>query len=209
GIFGILTFVLVLSGGTARAAGAESPVSEDRVEIPGGEFMMGSHYCAERRNNDEWCRDETPHRVFLNAFEMDKYEVTNRQYQRCFEAGICEPNELHENRPSDFNRPHQPVVFVTWSDARTYCTWKGGRLPTEAEWERAAQGENRGDAHFGQPYDQGAPRKVGEGDPNSQGLFDMMGNVYEWTQDWYGPYPTQGLQKNPRGPDQGHEKVVR
>ncbi|MFQ5451798.1 MAG: formylglycine-generating enzyme family protein [Nitrospinaceae bacterium] len=198
--------ILVLAG--VSPAGAE-PQSDHRVLIGAGEFVMGDRYCAEEQNNSDWCSDEVPHKVRLDGFRIDKYEVTNAEYQKCFMEGVCDPVPLHEDRARDFNQPRQPVVFVTWQDAVTYCRWQGGELPTEAQWERAAQGKDLGEAYFGKPYNQGSPRKVGAGAPNSNGLYDMMGNVYEWTRDRYGPYETQGVQENPKGPALGKDKVVR
>ena len=205
----ILTAVAcILASSLAFSAGAETGASS-RTAIPAGEFRMGDSYCAEEQGNADWCSDETPHTVRLSGFAIDIHEVTNAEYRKCFEAGVCEPVPLHEDRPKDFNQDGQPVVFVTWKDAMTYCQWLGGRLPTEAEWERAAGGADLGGAHFGKLYNQGMPRPVGEKNPNSNGLYDMMGNVYEWTADWYGPLETSGVSVDPRGPEAGKDKVVR
>jgi len=186
---------------------AEAPAG--RVILEAGAFVMGSTYCEDQQGMSDWCADETPHRVRLDRFAIATHEVTNDDYQECFAAGKCGPNMLHEDRPKEFNGPRQPVVFVTQQDAEDYCRFKGGRLPTEAEWERAAQADNLGGAHFGKPYNQGAPRNVGEFHANSLGLHDMMGNVYEWTSDGYGPLATDGVQVNPRGPASSKEVVVR
>ena len=180
-----------------------------QVQIGTAEFVMGDPYCREEQSNSDFCADEIPHKVQLDGFLIDTHEVTNAEYTRCFIDGVCGPNELHEDRPKDLNRSNQPVVFVTWQDAETYCTWAKGRLPTEAEWERAARADHLGGAHFGKKYDQGSPREVGSLPPNSHGIYDMMGNVYEWNQDWYGPYEKVDIQKNPKGPEQGKDKVVR
>jgi len=204
----VLSCILAVAIGCSGFVEAQT-ADNDRVSMPAGEFIMGDTYCADEQSNSDWCNDEIPHKVKLDSFLIDKYEVSNSEYGKCFEDGVCGPNELHESRPQDFNQPRQPVVFVTWEDAQTYCQWKGGRLPTEAEWERAAQGKDFGGAHFGKKYDQGAPRNVGELSPNFNGIFDMMGNVYEWTLDWYGPVDASGVQGNPRGPDAGKDKVIR
>lgn len=199
---------IILFFGCGQLLYAE-PQAVDKVLIEAGEFVMGSTYCADEQSNSDWCSDEVPHKVRLDSYFIDTHEVTNSDYQKCFEAGECGPNSLHEDRPQEFNQPGQPVVFVTWEDARTYCQWRGGRLPSEAEWERAAQGENPGEAHFGKKYKEGAPRKVGGLAPSSNGLYDMMGNVNEWTLDWYGPLNTEGVAVNPVGPESGKDKVVR
>ena len=152
-----------------------------QVLIPAGEYSLGSLYCEEEQGNADWCKDETPRKIKLDAFWIDKYEVSNANYRECFIAGVCEPSVLHDDRPQDFNKPRQPAVFVSWGDARTYCTWLGGDLPTEAQWEVAAEGKQLGGAHFGQPYGNGAPENIGKFEANSHGLYDMMGNVSEWT----------------------------
>ncbi|VAX32449.1 GldJ [hydrothermal vent metagenome] len=206
-ILAVLSFISIIGGG--QQLFAEPKDRGSQVLITAGEFVMGDTYCADEQSNSDWCSDEVPHKVRLDAYRIDIHEVTNSDYQECFSAGECGPNALHEDRPQEFNRPGQPVVFVTWEDANSYCQWKGGRLPFEAEWERAAQGENPGGAYFGKKYKQGAPQKVGERAPNSNGLYDMMGNVNEWVWDWYGEPETEGVSANPKGPASGKDKVVR
>tara|TARA_B100000749_G_C18426773_1_gene466079 strand:- start:1020 stop:1721 length:702 start_codon:yes stop_codon:yes gene_type:complete len=185
------TFLVVLS------VYAES--GDSQVLIPGGKYNLGSYYCEEEQGNADWCSDEVPHKVELGQFWIDKYEVSNADYRECFIAGVCEPAVLHEDRPQDFNKPHQPVVFVSWEDAQTYCSWRGGKLPTEWQWEAAAQGERLGGAYFRQPYDKGFPEDTGKFTANSNGLYDMMGNAYEWTLDWYESTGGTGKNKVVRG----------
>lgn len=180
----------------------------DKIIFQEGQFTIGNSYCAEEQGNSDWCADETLHQVRLKSFSIDKYEITNSEYLGCFAEGVCDPHELHETRPKDFNGKNQPVVFVSWKDAQTFCKWRGGDLPTETQWERAAQGDNLGGAHFQQIYNSGSTKDIGGQRPNSNGLYDMMGNVYEWTLDWYGPYPLNNI-LNPKGPPEGKEKVVR
>jgi iron(II)-dependent oxidoreductase len=187
---------------------ADEPATE-RVVFEPAEFIMGDSYCVDRQGNSDWCSDEIQHNVKLDRFAIDKYEVTNAQYNDCVAAMVCSPAGVHEFRPLEFNLSRQPVIFVNWDSANKYCQWKGGRLPTEAEWERAAQGKNPGGAHFGQNYDSGATKDVGSFTPSASGLFDMMGNVSEWTSDWYAPYITSETQINPKGPETGKNKVVR
>ena len=185
------TFLVVLS------VYAES--GDSQVLIPGGKYNLGSYYCEEEQGNADWCSDEIPHKVELGQFWVDKYEVSNADYRECFIAGVCEPAVLHEDRPQDFNKPHQPVVFVSWEDAQTYCSWRGGKLPTEWQWEAAAQGDRLGGAYFRQPYDKGFPEDTGKFTANSNGLYDMMGNAYEWTLDWYESTGGTGKNKVVRG----------
>lgn len=191
------------------SAGLAEALPEGYVAFPPSEVVLGDNYCAEEQNNSDWCGDEVPHKVRLDAFAIARQLVTNADYRKCFAAGACEPNALHEFRPQEFNKPGQPVTFVTWNDADAYCRWANKRLPTEAEWEFAAKVEDYGGAYFGKKYEQGAPQTVASLRPNSQGLYDMLGNVYEWVRDWYAPYDLEGAQANPTGPDSGEQKVVR
>ena len=207
-IYFICCFVVVIFLLNFTAVDALPNVSS-QITFQEGEFSIGDIYCAEEQKNSDWCADEIPHQVKLQSFSLDKYEVTNSEYMKCFAGGICNPNDLHETRPSDFSGMKQPVVFVTWQDAKTFCKWRGGNLPTEVQWERAAQGDNPGGAHFKQAYNIGATVNVGVQRPNSNGLYDMMGNVYEWTLDWYAPYLLRQRTTDPKGPLEGKEKVVR
>ena len=189
-----ILFMMVIMMYSPFIADADNSVSQ--VLLPEGEYSLGSLYCEEEQGNADWCNDEVPRKVKLDAFWIDKYEVSNADYRECFIAGVCEPSVLHEDRPQDFNKPRQPVVFVNWEDARTYCSWRGGNLPTEAQWEVAAEGKKLGGAHFGQPYGNSAPEIIGKFEANSQGLYDMMGNVYEWT---LNEYASSGKNKVVRG----------
>lgn len=167
----------------------------DWVRIPGGTFRMGS---------DEYPQEQPVHAVRVKTFELGRTEVTNRQYQACVEAGGCAEPDLNCLGPA-FRGLEQPVVCVTWEQARAFARWAGGRLPSESEWEYAARGAG------------GASRYAWGDDPPSceravfseradapgcgrdstwpvcskprgntrQGLCDMAGNVWEWTEDWY------------------------
>ncbi|MEC7640551.1 MAG: SUMF1/EgtB/PvdO family nonheme iron enzyme [Nitrospinota bacterium] len=183
--------------------------SDRWVTLNGGEFIMGDRFCATQQANSAWCADETPHTVRLDPYAIGKHEVTDTEYNKCVEAEACAPNVLHGTRPRDFTQPHQPVVFVTWQDAVSFCQWVGARLPTEAEWENAAQALELGGAYYGRDYNSASPQDVGKLSPNSRGLYDMLGNVYEWTLDWHAAYETNKILVNPRGPASGKEKVVR
>ena len=185
------------------------------VLIPEGEFEMGSN---------EGYDDEKPvHKVFVKAFYMDVYEVTNAQYLKFVNEMKYKPLK-HGNDPT-LNMPNQPVVNVTWYDVLEYCKWAGKRLPTEAEWEKAARGGLVGkrypwgdhifhdNANY---YSTGGKdfwdmsSKVGDFDPNGYGLYDIAGNVQEWCADWYDPqYYAVSPKDNPMGPKSGKEVIAR
>jgi formylglycine-generating enzyme required for sulfatase activity len=191
--------------------------------VPEGAFVMGS---------DEGYPHERPaHEVFLSAFYIDELEVTNLFYGACVEAGACEPPVLVDS-PSqiayygseyyyDF-----PVIYVTWGEAQAYCRWRGGHLPLEAQWEKAARwdpgsGESRQFPWIPPVLDPyylnyasvlGRTTVVGSYPAGISpiGALDMAGNVSEWVYDWYQDnYYEQSPYDNPRGPLQGEFKVFR
>jgi formylglycine-generating enzyme required for sulfatase activity len=193
------------------------------VLIPSGEFLMGS----------EMAGEGPPHPVSVDAYYIDRYEVTNAQYQRFVDA-TDHRTPQHEvdprydlwaggTFPPEFKA--QPVVNVDWHDAAAYCEWAGKRLPTEAEWEKAARGT---DARI-YPWGNDPPtparlnfarrwegpqtlRPVGSFEQGRSpfGAYDMAGNVWEWVNDWYGPgYYKAPQERNPRGPGGGSAKVLR
>jgi formylglycine-generating enzyme required for sulfatase activity len=180
------------------------------VLIPAGRFAMGSPDGEEGRDGDEG----PVHDVTLSAFYLGRTPVTNAQYARFIATtGHREP-EYWANR--GYNQPDQPVVGVDWDDAVAFCTWAGGRLPTEAEWEYACRAGTRtrywsGDdeedlARVGW-YDENSERRlhaVGEKPANPWGLHDMHGNVWEWCADRVGPYGAEP-QMDPTGPERGVE----
>jgi serine/threonine-protein kinase len=188
----------------------------EMVCVPAGEFLMGS------ADNDPEARDdEKPqHTVYLDAFWIDTTEVTNAQYRKCVEAGECEEPGYWDD--SDLNAPDQPVVCVSWEDARDYAAWAGGRLPTEAEWEKAALGtEGRIYPWGNSPPDcskanyagcAGRPVAVGSHPDGASpyGAQDLAGNVWEWVADWYdGAYYSKSPVSNPQGSDSGIRRVLR
>ncbi len=191
---------------TPAPAGTEAatapPVTEMMVEIPAGDFIMG---------NDEGDDDEKPaHTVTLEAFEIDIFEVTNADFARFVEeTGYqTEAEKAGEAgwRAYAEGKDNHPVVKVTWNDANAYCRWAGKRLPTEAEWEKAARGTEGFIYPWGNEWDPAkantkesgfrgtvAVGSFAEG-ASPYGLFDMAGNVWEWTADWYQAYPDSTYQ---------------
>lgn len=155
------------------------------MRIPGGSFQMGSSGGA---------NDEKPvHQVSVQTFEIAKTEVTVAQYQQCVEAGSCsKPNTDSGCNWGVSGRELHPINCVDWDQASAYAKWVGGRLPTEAEWEYAARagttGDRYGDVDAVAWYDKnsgGQTHPVSQKQANGFGLNDMLGNVWEWVQDWY------------------------
>ncbi|RMF18136.1 MAG: formylglycine-generating enzyme family protein [Candidatus Dadabacteria bacterium] len=200
--------------------------------IPGGSFSMGDGF-------SEGDADELPvHTVTVSTFQMMSKEVTNGAYEACVNAGACgAPGSGAASfgyGSTTGTNPWRPVLQVTWNNAVEYCSWVGGRLPTEAEWEYAARGGHtdrrfpNGNTmncslanYFGQPfypYDTepsagtcvGTTVRVGSYAPNDYGLYDITGNVAEWVFDWYGAnYYSSSATTNPQGPASGTNRIVR
>jgi len=233
---GIVCLLFMLPAGTgcrrSEQTGSKPPVFKTKtgiemVVIPAGWFEMGSAKGAP---------DEAPaHRVWIDSFLMDRYEVIQEQYTKLVGAN-----------PSSFKGSGRPVDTVTWTDAVLYCNlrskaeglepcydkkdekWQcnfeanGYRLPTEAEWEYACRAGTERDYYFGSGpralkkhawYDGNSSRKThvaGQKQPNQWGLYDMYGNVAEWCNDVYGEnYYKTSPSKDPRGPEEGEIKVLR
>ena len=190
------------------------------VLIDPGFFMMGSP-------QGKGQRDQHPaHRVWVSAFYMDAYLVTFDRYDRFCEAmGRQKPPDgyIRYNLPSPhWGRGQRPVFNLSWKDADAYCEWAGGRLPTEAQWEKAARGGSDSLYFWGKEdgkadefawYGGNSGYKtwpVGQLKPNAFGLYDIVGNLWEWVSDWYGPeYYTTSPERNPQGPEEGKLKVLR
>jgi len=199
--------------------------------IPAGPFEMGSSNGAE---------DEQPvHAVTLDAFYIDLYEVTNSQYAVCVDAGICDPTTDTTAYESSYSRgiyygnpeyANYPLIYANWYEAQAYCEWRGTRLPSEAEWEKAARGGLEGNAYpwgdelpvcktggrNGATFDDNGvcndtdTTQVGGYGPNGYGLYDMAGNVIEWVGDFYDEnYYANSPMSNPSGPKVGDYRVVR
>lgn len=203
----------------------------EMVLVPAGEFLMGSSRTDENTNS-------SPERVvFLDAYQIGRYEVTNQQYSQFIMAGGYRNREfwtpegwrfITKNQivtPAvwsliGFNDPNQPAVGISWYEAAAFAKWAGKRLPTEAEWEKAARGADGRKYPWGQDISVSKvhykaiarPLRVGsypEG-KSPYGLYDVAGNVWEWVGDWYDPnYYERNLGTNPQGPQKGTVRVMR
>lgn len=194
--------------------------------VPAGEFIMGS---------DDGKDDEKPaHTVYLDAYYIDKYEVTNAAYKVCVDAGVCQPPKLTIHSGASDNSVYYgnskfdnyPVIFMDWFSANAYCEWREASLPTEAQWEKAARGTDErlypwGDeiscdkANYSVTYRYGCSRDTSEVGSyprgvSPYGVYDLVGNVSEWVADWYSAtYYQISPQSNPQGPDSGQYRVLR
>jgi len=197
----------------------EAPVKEEMVRIPAGPFLRGT---------DAGGFDEQPPReIYLDAFEIDKYEVTNHQYME-FAAATghrkAGPPSRYAKNVGKMRGLNQPVVYISWEDAQEYCHWKGKRLPTEAEWEKAMRGTDgrlwpwgtveqpngANWARINDGYEATAPVGTFKTDTSPYGVMDGAGNVMEWVEDWYGEgYYRESSEKNPPSPEHGVYRVLR
>lgn len=168
------------------------------ILIPAGEYLRGSNHRLP---------DEGPeYMASTKAFYIDLYEVTNLQYKKFIDATNRKSPKHFRNRTYPEGKVDHPVVWVSWYDARDYCEWAGKRLPTDIEWEKAARGTDGRDYAWGDDFDinkvnspvrwealgiPGDTLPVGsfEEGKSPYGLYDMSGNVWEWTDSWYVQYP--------------------
>ena len=259
-----LTALLVLVAAVAGAQAQRVVTSNDGAEmalVPAGAFWMGSdraevdrfvEVCKKAGQQEAHCKvwsvEEFPrHRVTLDAFYIDRYEVTNALFERFVRSTghrtIAEREgnswvwQQKDNKwqwvkvdgaewrkpagPGSGAEPNHPVVHVSWHDADAYCKWAGKRLPTEAEWEKAARGTDGRRYPWGEAWDAAkangdmtvrTTRPVGSyaGGVSPYGLYDMAGNVAEWVGDWFDAnYYQRSPERNPRGPDSGQRRVLR
>lgn len=193
-------------------------ITPDIVLIPQGSFLMGSEDGPE---NEQPC-----HRVWLDRFGIDRFPITNRGYKQFLELTQAQAPPFW--RDPIFSEPDQPVVGVNWDDANAYCRWLNAqtgeefRLPTEAEWERAARGGREvalypwGDeppsekCYIGYDSKTDGPALVGVNPPNGFGLYDMSEGVHEWCSDYYDyNYYSYSPEQNPQGPSSGQRRASR
>lgn len=205
------------------------------IKIPAGEFKMGSARAEDPQAFDKELRQ---HIVYLDTYWIDQTEVTNAQYAMCVATGACTKpaNNFSSTRDSYYDNnqyANYPVIFVSWDQADAYCAWAGRRLPTEAEWEKAARSPEEliypwgnsfdgtlanycevncdrpwKDNRFDDGYFDTSPVRNYLGGASVYGTLDMAGNVHEWVADWFAPYISE-FQTNPTGPTSGQEKIIR
>jgi len=207
------------------------------VYVPAGEFLMG----ASALDADALDEEKPQHRVYLDSYWIDSTEVTNAMYAVCVSQGACTPpgEEASFSRREYYSHPAcsgYPVVHITWQQAHDYCRWAGRRLPTEAEWEKAARGTDRRIYPGGNEEPDGSRANLcGSVCPNEAnepsiddgffdtspvgaypagaspyGALDMAGNVWEWVADWGDArYYSVSPYSNPTGPETGHMRVLR
>ena len=265
-VFCLSTFISCsdspLNGSSLDNSSNKQPNLENMVFIPAGEFLMGS-------SKGEGAYDEHPkHKVYLDAYYIDKYEVTNAQFMEFIRATgyitdaerrgrgeVWNPKENspylrlhswadvnwrcpHVWRTSD-NREHPkvwenynimekmdcPVIQVSWNDAQAYAKWEGKRLPTEAEWEKAARGNDGRKWPWGNDFgadiqgvtlhacitgDEPQPVDSFPTGVSPYGVYNMAGNVQEWVADFYGEdYYAYSPKSNPKGPEEGKFRILK
>jgi formylglycine-generating enzyme required for sulfatase activity len=241
-------YVEVIAGSTTTAnielTTFSGSITIEWISVPSGNFVMGSLPTDPHAQVDE----QPQHTVYLDDYQISKYEITNAQYLAFMDAGgysdstywTAEGWEWREtfsvNEPywwseGDFNSgtayPHYPVVGVSWHESYAFCQWIGGRLPTEAEWEKAARGTDstnywpwgstwepsRCNSYYDEPPDtfaHSAPVGYFDDGQSPYAVYDPAGNVWEWINDWYqSDYYSVSPDSNPPGPTTGLFRVFR
>ncbi len=189
----------------------------ETVDIPEGEFLMGCERGA--------ANERPQHPVRLERFAIARYAVTNLLFRKFLKATHCAiPPDWQPANDNRFNDPDQPVTSVSWFDATQFCSWlaettgQAYRLPTEAEWERAARGDLSDSLYIlgNEPQRVGSsgwengPEPTSRGTRNTLGIYGMCENVHEWCADWYDPgYYSWSPRDNPRGPSSGTRRSSR
>jgi formylglycine-generating enzyme required for sulfatase activity len=221
-------FLLLFSVFLTTPTFGEESAPEGMVLISKGIFQMGSKKSMlELRPHDLFNTDrhtlgpENPaHEVYLDGFYIDIYEVTNDAYAKYVkETGGKKPMGWNS---SDFREPQQPVVGIGWKEAVKFCKWQNKRLPTEAEWEKAARGKRPVKYPWGNTppdssklnYNEDIKKTTAVGSfetgKSDYGVYDLSGNVAEWVNDWHYPeYYLFSPKKNPPGPEKGQYKIIR
>jgi formylglycine-generating enzyme required for sulfatase activity len=223
-------------GKKIAAERAKLPAHDEMVRIPAGTFLMGSDKKVDR---NAYPAEFPQRKVYLDAFDIDKYEVTTVQFLKFVLATDRNPLIDWQYDGGNFQdtMASHPVMHVSWFDAEAYCQWAGKRLPTSAEWEKAARGEDGriypwgnepaglSRANFGRTGLSGPVRDRPErlllyppiisvdkyeNAVSPYGVFQMAGNVAEWTADWYDPhYYKKASDRNPKGPEKGTQRAFR
>lgn len=224
-----ITMRLVPAGQFTMGGSADTALAECQKLYIGGTCDRG------------WFTDEEPaHTVYLDDYYMDKYEVSNAAYRECVNSGACQPptytgSYTRSNYYGNSAYDDYPVIYVDWNMANAYCEWRGARLPTEAEWEKAARGpdgrlypwgntfdgkkanfcdENCSFDAANKNYDDGyadtAPVTAFPGGASVYGIFNLAGNVWEWVAGWYdSSYYANSPFSNPQGPSSGEYRALR
>ena len=228
----LVTACVPMQGETIDESGQREITDENGVEmvfVPAGDFIMGSDAECQTYRDEEVCSEDwavrafslehPPHEVSLAAFYIDKYEVTNAHYKTCVDEGVCNTPKKNSNgsRVSYYGNSeydNYPVVYVDWDMARVYCEWRGARLPSEAEWEKAARGTDGRTYPWGNEFDGSLANFCDKSCPaewtnkeyddgyletapvgnypegvSPYGVHDLAGNVWEWVSSALAPYP--------------------
>ena len=187
-----------------------------QVFVPEGEFLMGI-------GEEHKFANSPQHRVYLDAFWMDQVEVTNAMYLKCIRAGGCSKPVTDNIYYDQWVYRNYPMIYVVWDQAQEYCQWAGRRLPTEAEWEKAARGVDGNDYPWGNDpptarlanFDEtlileAVPSYRYPLGASPYGALNMAGNVREWVADWFDKdYYTYSPYANPTGPESGKKRSLR